>query len=210
MIHKHTIIRAIVVTCGMSLLSAAPLFAQIPGLGVKGGINLATQHVASDDAGDDTELSTLNAIVAGVFATFRIASWLDLQPEALYSVKGSRFDENGITASVLVDYLEVPVLARFSRRGSGRVGYYVAGGPVAAFQLRARTRTKFASATEEIDIGDQVERLDFGMAAGGGVEFGSLVVDGRYTYGLKDVDKDKSDTVKVTNRALTFTAGFRF
>jgi hypothetical protein len=103
----------------------------------------------------------------------------------------------------------VPLLARISRRG-GRLGYYAAGGPSIAFRLRALTRTKFGDATEEIDIADQVERLDFGVAAGGGVEFGSLVVDGRYTHGLKDIDKDKSDGVKITNRAVSLTVGFRF
>jgi hypothetical protein len=104
----------------------------------------------------------------------------------------------------------VPVLARFSKHGAGRNGYYFAGGPFVAFRLRARTRATFSGATEEIDIGEDVERLDFGLTGGGGVEIGSWVFDGRYTHGLKDIDKDKSDSVKVTSRAVSITAGFRF
>lgn len=208
MIHKTGITRTLCITFGLALLFTTPLFAQIPGFGAKGGVNLASQRNTSDD-GSEGGLKSLPGIVAGVFATFPVTSWLELQPEALYAMKGARVDEGGIDASVVVDYLEVPALARFSRRG-GRFGYYAAGGPYTAFQLRARTRTKFARATEEIDIGDQVERVDFGMAVGGGAEFGSLVVDGRYTHGLKDIDKDKSDSVKVTNRAVSITLGFRF
>ena len=155
MIEKHAIFRTIGIGT-LLLLSAAPLFAQIPRLGVKGGVNLASQHTAGDDD-SDADLTTLIGLVAGAFVTLPVASWLELQPEALYSVKGSRFDEDGITASVLIDYLEVPVLARFSKRGAGRNGYYVAGGPFAAFQLRARTRAQFDGATEEIDIGEEVE-----------------------------------------------------
>lgn len=204
MIHKTGITRTLCITFGVALLLTTPLFAQIPGFGVKGGVNLASQRNTSDE-GDEAGLKSLRGIVAGVFATFPVTSWLELQPEALYAMKGARVDEGGIDASVQIDYLEVPVLARFSINR-----YYVAGGPFAAFQLRARTRTKFAGATEEIDIGDQVERVDFGMAVGGGAEFGSLVVDGRYTHGLKDIDKDKSDSVKVTNRAVSITLGFRF
>jgi len=205
---KPVILRTIGIGA-LVLLSAAPLFAQIPRFGVKGGVNLASQPTTGDDD-SDAGLKMSPGLVAGGFVTLPIASWLELQPEALYSVKGSRFDEDGITAKVLVDYLEVPVLARFSRRGAGRNGYYIAGGPVPAFRLRARTRTEFGGATEEIDIADQVETFDVGLAIGGGIELGSWVFDGRYTHGLLDIDKDKSDSVKVTNRTVSITAGFRF
>ena len=45
---------------------------------------------------------------------------------------------------------------------------------------------------------------------GGGVEIGSIVIDGRYTLGLQDIDKDTSDTIKTTNRAVSLTVGFKF
>ena len=208
MINQRHVIRAAYLAALLTLASASPLFAQLPGLGVKGGINLATQNTSGEDAGEDG-LTTSPGLVAGVFMTIPIGSWLAFQPEALYSVKGSKFDGTGFSSKLLIDYLEVPLLARASRRG-GRIGYYAAGGPYVALQLRARTRTAFGRATEEIDIGDEVERVDFGLSAGGGVEWGSLVFDARYSHGLKDVDKDRSDAVKVTNRAIAVTAGFRF
>jgi len=200
--------RRLAAACALSLLGSNPVSAQIPGLGVKGGVNLATQRNAGDED-SSTSLKSLVGIVAGVFATLPMASWLDLQPEALYSRKGARAELEGITSDLQIDYLEVPVLARFSRRGSAR-GYYIAGGPSIAFQVRARTRTNFGAATEEIDIGDEVERVDLGVAVGGGIEIRSLVIDGRYTHGFKDIDKDKSDGVQVTNRAVSITVGFRF
>jgi hypothetical protein len=208
-IERHHIIRTACLAAILTFTFANPLFAQIPGLGVKGGVNLATQEISGEDAGDDG-LEMLPAFVGGVFMTFPMASWLDLQPEVLYSVKGSHFAESGFSGSVLIDYLEVPLLLRVSRHGSGRMGFYGAGGPYAAFKMRARTRVKFGGSTEEMDVGEDVETMDFGLSFGGGVEFGSLVFDGRYSYGLKDIDKDRTDTIKVTNRAITITAGFRF
>jgi hypothetical protein len=145
-----------------------------------------------------------------VFATLRLLSWLDLQSEGLYSMKGARLDLEGVQSSAWLDYLEVPILARVSRRGGGARRYFVAAGPSVGVRLRARSRTKFANSTEYVDIGDELERLDFGVAAGGGVELGSIVLDGRYTLGLTDIDKDKTDTVTVTNRTISFTAGFKF
>jgi hypothetical protein len=202
--------RAACIAALLTFASAHPLHAQVPGLGVKGGVNLATQKTTGEDAGDDG-LQSMPALVAGVFTTFRVASWLEFQPEALYSVKGAKVDEGSFSSKAIVDYLEVPMLARVSRRGSGRTGFYVAGGPYVALQLRARTRTSFSGGTiEEIDIGEEVERLDFGVSAGGGVEWGSLVFDARYSHGLKDVDKDRSADIKLTNRVIAITAGFRF
>lgn len=209
MIDRHHTIRAALIAVIFILAFTGPLFAQIPGLGVKGGVNLASQEISGEEGGDPG-LKTSTGLVAGAFMTFPIASWLEFQPEVLYSVKGSRFEEGSLRGSALIDYLEVPLLARFSRRGSGKTGFYVAGGPYAAVKLRARTRIKFDGSTEEIDIGEDVETADFGLSIGGGVEFGSLVFDGRYSHGLKDIDKDRSDAVKVTNRAIAITAGFRF
>ena len=203
---RRRVLPVLTLTIGL-MLGAGPAFAQIPGLGVKGGVNLATQRNTGDEGNSDDVKSQVG-FVGGAFATFHLVSFLEVQPEVLYSIKGARADFEGIASKLLIDYLEVPLLLRVSKRGG--IGYYAAGGPSVAFQMRARTRTKFAGSTEEIDISDQVERLDFGMAIGGGVEIGSLVFDGRYTHGLSDVDKDKSDSIKVTNRALSFTAGFRF
>jgi Outer membrane protein beta-barrel domain len=208
-IERQHIIRTAWLAAILTFTVTAPLFAQIPGFGVKGGVNLATQQTSGEDAGDDG-LETFPAAVAGVFMTFPVASWLDLQPEVLYSVKGSRFAESGFSGTALIDYLEVPLLARVSRRGSGRMGFYAAGGPYAAFKMRARTRVKFGGSTEEMDIGEDVESTDFGLSIGGGIEFGSFVFDGRYSHGLKDVDKDRSDRIQVTNRAVAVTAGFKF
>ena len=208
MIGRHHIIRTAFAAI-LTFTFTGPLYAQIPGLGVKGGVNLATQHTSGEDSGDGDGLTSFPALVAGVFMTFPLASWIEFQPEALYSVKGSRFEGSGFTSTALVDYLEVPMLARVSRRG-GTLGFYVAGGPYVAFRLRARTRTTFSGATEELDIGEETEALDFGLSIGGGVEWRRLVFDGRYLYGLQNVVKDQSDDLKITNRAISITAGFRF
>lgn len=202
------ITRTVAVACAIALLCTATASAQGRALGVKGGVNLATQRNTGE--GDGADLQSRIGLVAGAFATLPLLSRLELQPEVLFTSKGASVDLEGVEASLVVDYLEVPALARLSRRGGGKMHYYVAGGPSVGFLLRARTRTKFATATEEVDISDDVNRFDFGVAMGGGVEIGALVIDGRYTLGLQDIDKDKSDAVKTTNRAVSLTVGFKF
>ena len=189
----------------MTVLAAAPAFAQAPRFGVKGGVSVATQVTETDGANASLD-SRVGAIAGGLY-TLPLGSWLDVQVEGLYTSKGARLDFRGIKSTFVLDYLEVPALARV-RFGSGHLRYYAAGGASTAFRLRAKTRTPFAGSVEETDVADQVEQVDFGIAAGGGVEIGRLIVDGRYTYGLTDIDKDASSTTK--NRAIAVTAGFRF
>jgi hypothetical protein len=192
---------------GFAGLFSVPALAQGLELGVKAGVNIATERFQGDEGSPSVDPRI--GAVAGVFATLHLLSWLDLQSEGLYAMKGTRLDLEGVQSSVWLDYLEVPILARVSRGGGAR-RYFVAAGPSVGVRLRARARTKFGDSTEEIDIGDELERLDFGVAAGGGVELGSFMLDGRYTLGLTDIDKDKTDTVTVTNRTISFTVGFKF
>ncbi len=199
--------RVAVLVCLLTLVWGSIASAQGLSFGARAGINIAEASFDSDADGPDT--SARIGIVSGGFVTIPLVSWLELQPEVLYSQKGAGFNEEGIDSSVRLDYVEFPILARVSRRGSG-LQYYIAGGPSLAVRVRARARADFGGATEEIDISDEVETTDFGVAFGGGIELGRLVVDARYTLGLKDVDKDDTDAVKVTNRAFSFTAGVRF
>lgn len=193
---------------GLLLLCATTGAAQGLSVGVRGGVSLASLKFEGEASGPTLD-SRIGGI-GGAFVTIPLVSWLELQPEVLYAMKGGRLDDNGIKSQVWLDYIDVPVLVRFSRRGTGAFGYYLLGGPSFGLRVRARTRTDFGGATEEIDIGDQVERSDLSAVLGGGVEFGSLVIDGRYSLGLTDIDKDKTDGVAVTTRAFSFTAGVRF
>ena len=188
--------------CGALLLCASPSFAQGMGFGVKGGLNVANNDVSDAGGSFDPRLG----IVAGGFVTLPIASWLDLQVEGLYSEKGSRVQAGGGEAKLILNYFEVPVLGRvrFARI------FYAAAGPSMAFRLQAKSRARFSGSTEEVDVSDEVEQFDFGVAMGGGVQLGVLIIDGRYTLGLTDLDKDKTDSSTIKNRAISVTAGFRF
>lgn len=198
-------------TIGIVLLlaasCAAPARAQGFTLGVKGGVNFASQHSSGPTAAPT--LDTRVAGVVGGFVTLPLVSWLSVQAEGLYSMKGGKLKVSGIDTTLQIDYLEVPLLARL-RLGSGPRHFYAAGGVSPAFRLRARTATTFSSSTEEIDVADQVERFDLGVTAGGGMQSGPLVFDGRYTQGLLDVDTDKTDGNRTKNRAIAVTVGFRF
>jgi hypothetical protein len=184
------------------LTCVSPATAQIT-YGVKAGVNFAN---VSFDGDDEVPSSGRAGLLAGAFATIPLAKWLTVQPEAIYTVKGASLDVFDIDSDYIVDYLEVPVLARVPVRN--RV--YVAAGPSVAFRIRARSRTSFAGSTEEIDIGEDVESLDIGVVGAVGFQMGRWVFDGRYTHGLSDTNVEKNDNVKIRNRVFSLSGGFTF
>ncbi len=171
--------------------------------GVRGGANIATvQNESSLGAGGFTSRLGL---VAGAFFSVPLG-WIHLQPEVLFTSKGAAIDMTGIDSKLVLDYLEFPVLARWSLGQR----FYVAAGPAPAWRLKASSRTKFSGATEDIDLADSVKGYDVGVVGAVGARFGAFVVDGRYTHGLLDIDSDSSDEVTVRNRAITISAGIAF
>ena len=186
----------------LTLACAAPAHAQIS-YGLKAGMNFANVAIDADEApSPDGRVGVL----AGMFATIPMPWRLTLQPEAIYTVKGASFEFEGLETNYIVDYVEVPVLARFRVLKSA----YVLAGPSMAFRVRARNRIAFGGSTEEIDLDADVETFDLGVVGGVGIDIGRWLVDARYTYGVSDTDKDTSDEVKIHNRAFSLSAGFRF
>lgn len=199
--------RAAAITFAILLASAPALPAQDRGLGVKGGVNVATQQVSGE--ADAPVPSVRIGAVVGAFYILPVASWLGLQVEGLYTAKGSKLESFGISSTAQIDYVEVPLLARV-QLGTGHRHYYVEGGAAPAFRVRARAVTSFTGATESLDITDQVETIDLGVVGGGGIVLGAFSIDGRYTFGVRDVDADKTDSSRTKNRVLAVTAGYRF
>jgi hypothetical protein len=189
----------------LALLSGTAASAQSIQAGVKGGVNFAT--VTFEGEPDATSGHWFG--VVGAFVVMPVHGGVSLQPEVLYTRKGAQLRGAGAQPTLLLDYLEVPVLARVSTNAFGTKVFFV-GGPAVAWRVRARTRTKFSGATEEVDISDQLRRLDFGIVGGAGVELESLFIDGRYTLGLTDINKDSTDAARAVNRAVSVTVGWRF
>lgn len=196
------------VLCLVFACATSALAQERAAFGVKGGVNFA--NITFDVEGVDINFDKRTGLVAGAFVVWPAEARVALQLEALYSQKGARFDEQGSTFDVDVDYLDVPILARVSTPLTTGTRLYAFGGPLLAFRLRARGETLFDGEGENGDISDEVEPIDFGLVAGAGVEFGRMLVDARYTWGLKALNKEDTDEVKVKSRVFSIMAGFRF
>jgi hypothetical protein len=194
------------------LLGAASAQAQVSVM-PKAGVTLSRIHYDNDPAGQEYQLG----VVGGLAVPIALGeSRFSVQPELLFVQKGERYETGGRESKTTLNYLEVPVLAKYTF-GSDVFQAFLNAGPSLGVGLTGKAKTEGAGGDREVDVrfgdakGDgriyRDNRLDFGVQFGGGVGLGlgtgQLQAEARYGLGLTDVDDNKS-----TNRTWAFTLGY--
>jgi hypothetical protein len=177
----------------LAALASAPLAAATTiDYGVKAGLSLSNVTWGYDLEADKSVLRP----TFGVFVAFNLSPHWAIQPEINYLTTGERasetFDSTTIKYVESFDYLQVPVLVKFSFRPLGKITPVVFAGPAVAFLLRAHEKeylngsleydTNIKTLLRTADLG-----LDFGLGAG--MALGKLkgLLDLRYYLGLVNV-----------------------
>ncbi len=192
------VVLVIVICLGVPAVAGAQ-----SGVGVKGG--LALSEVTGEDTGD---VQWLTGWSVGGFASVRMAKGVFFQPEVLYTRKGAAFEDEGAKARTHLDYVEFPLLVRFSPSSSGHVGLDVFAGIAPAVKARARMMIEDVELDVDSDISDLISSWDAGFVAGGGMHAGAFSAEVRWTEGLVNIIK--SSTEKSRNRTISVLAGYRF
>ncbi|HLT80558.1 MAG TPA: porin family protein [Cyclobacteriaceae bacterium] len=185
-------------TCMMGILTMLLLSgvvmsstAQDRRMGIKGGLNLSNLYV--DDVDDENARVGFHVGVYGqIFSTETFA----IQPELLYTTKGSENEWGGLidqTVKFNLNYLELPVLAVFKLGDAAEIHV----GPYFSYLLGANIDTEgdLGGASEELDR-DNFKSFDFGLTGGVGLNFGAVQIGARYNYGLSEIaDSDAAELV---------------
>jgi hypothetical protein len=188
------------------LMCAVTAHAQSPSVGIRAGVNLADLSFSSET--EVTDSKNLTGLVAGVFVTVPLNDIVAFQPEALFSMQGTKFSDGGETARIKLDYFQVPLLGRFKLGKGSPVAVLV--GPTLGFRTRAKIDVEGALDDFDEDFEDEIKRFDLGLVTGVGVDVGRLVLDGRYTWGLTNIAKDSSDPGTAKHRVFSASVGVRF
>lgn len=189
-----------------------------PTLGILAGIDLATiSGSAVSNAGSRTGLSI------GGFATFHVTNQFGIEPELLFTQRGASESSNGTDLTLKLDYIDVPVLARWdvSLTNSNVRPFFLAG-PTFSFQISCdaeESGTSGSASTSCDNLNNQTEggfskkSFDTGATLGAGVGFPvdknkktNLSFSIRYNLGLIDV----FDNTDAKNRTWSFMAGLTF
>jgi len=195
----------------LTLVLAFSATAQV-NFGIKAGGNMAK---LTGDGWDDVEdfvgVPVDNGFkmgfAFGLMAEFPMGeSGFAIQPEVLYVMKGSSADLSvegyDITIDLKQDYVEIPVLFKYSIPTEGSVAPSFFAGPVVAFNVASKIEWDGIPAEEagEVPEGDveNNKSVDFGVTFGGGLglavgESGRLTFDLRYTLGMTEIFDDVAE-----------------
>ena len=211
--------RCVLAAAAGLILSAAGPAALAQGLefGAKAGPNFSSVSVNKEP----TDIYARRvAIAGGGYAVIPVAGRVGLQIELLQMPKGAKFkggdfETPGSSGSnkLLLDYLDIPVLARLTAPGSA--GFHVFGGPYLGFRTRAKLEysqtVSSMTAGSRQDVSKDVKRTEAGVVAGAGVHLGRHgVLDARYVWGLTDVNRDATDDLRIRHRIANVMIGVRF
>jgi len=186
----------------VGVLGATEARAQDRG-GVRVGWNAA--NLSGNDAADLDDSKTRNGLVVGVFGVVPVNEHFAFQPEVLFSQQGAKLEDGSDEATIRLDYIQIPLLARIRLGMSPSAPVHALVGPSFGF----RTNAEIKADDVTVDIKDDVESTDIGIVAGVAVNAGAAVIDGRYTWGLRNIDKS-GDGSDVKNRVFSLSVGFRF
>jgi len=204
-------------------------------LSLTGGVNRTSLNVDADGA-FSPDFESLTRTSVGLAATIPVSDRFGLQLGGRYAQKGGRLDVIGVLemgdmmgglddipsgtslhADIKMDYVELTVLARVGFPLSGdRVSGHLLAGP--ALGLRSSCELGFSVSGPDVPAVDvdseelefDFRPLDFGLAAGAGIDIGLTdSIDAHlgllYTLGFADISEDVDDSTK--HRALTIQAG---
>ena len=188
--------------------------------GIVGGLNLATWSEGNLPAGETaTPLENRTGFHGGLAASIPLGTSLFFQPQALFSMKGTRMSESVYTVELKLDYLEVPLFLglRIPMQGSG-IRPSVMAGPYIGIKMGCKLKTLGDGLTEEVNCDDpdleaDTKSTDFGLAFGAGVEVpmgsGLLSLGARYTLGLSNlVDNPSAGDPTFRNGVISFGVGY--
>ena len=164
----------------------------------KVGLNIAN---VTDSEGADPRLG----LVAGAEFEYQVTDMFSLSAGALYSMQGAKVDESGVTSTLKLDYINIPILANVYVSK----GLAVKLGLQPGFNISSKISAKSGGNSVTIDAADagfDIKSLDLALPIGLSYQFDNFVIDGRYNFGLtKLIDGDSSK-----NSVFQITFGYKF
>jgi hypothetical protein len=169
---------ALVLFAGISFATA---HAQVQ-FGVKGGFNFATQ--TGSDAGNSKTMLNFNA---GAFLRLGVSPGFGVQPELVFSGQGANYDVANGTAHYHANYMNIPVLAKWSFP----MGPFIETGPQLGFLLSANQSLNGNSTNDK----NFYNTTDFAWVFGVGFHIprSPVGIDLRYNVGIANVE-DRNTT----------------
>jgi len=166
-------------------------------IGLKAGASL-TDLTGSDVSGTSYKFG----FNGGLVANFKFSDVLSVQPEILFSMKGTQAKASSKN-KINLNYIDVPVMLQYNADG-----LFFEAGPQIGFLATAKS----TDGTNDVDIKNSLKSVDFGYAVGLGYKLETGPMVGlRYNGGITSAIKDVFGTsVSARNSAFQLYVGYMF
>ena len=153
--------------------------------GLKGGLNISNLH------GSDLEPDAKTGVLLGAVLEINVPVLpFGVESGVYYSQKGAETD----VAKIKLDYLEVPLLAKFQLGPPGPITPSLAVGPYIGFNLNEEGVIAAKSIIGNVEFDDVAKSTEIGGIASLGLDFNlgltKLNASARYSYGFTSVFED--------------------
>jgi hypothetical protein len=209
--------KRLVLVCAACVSLAGSAAAQTVTAGVKAGVALtsipnAGQVFDEISGANSVDVSAKMGVTGGGFVQFAFNDRVSLQPEMLFVNKGVKLDvaENIGQVTASINYLELPLLGRYTRSLNDTLRGYIMAGPALSVQLGTSSSFEGAQAGTDLNIDPAIGSTDFSLVIGGGLERNRFLLEARYVFGLTDIATDfifHEDALR--NRAFSVLVGVR-
>ena len=189
------------VTIGFMVLAIGIAQGQEVKFGVKGGLNL--MKISNNQLSGNNKVG----FHIGGLVEFKLSDKFAIQPELLYSTKGTKQDFYGIQLITNLSYIDLPIMAKFfvtkglSIEAGPQIGYLVSEKGISNSEL-------------VIYQAGNYNKMDYGLNLGAGyVLENSLLFQVRYYLGLADISKiyPYSNTNIIDhNKGFQLSVGYQF
>ncbi|MBC3794748.1 porin family protein [Spirosoma utsteinense] len=180
--------------------------------GPRVGLNLSNYWGNADG------MSFKPGIAAGAFLMYSSLNHFGISADVLYSQRGTKYDNGVIKYTQRVNYLEVPVVARYFLTLNGNFRPNIFVGPSLGIRLNAK-RVNGASAVFNGENSNDFRNLDLGATGGFQLNWGTgnrqhFLIDARYNLGLSDVQTNLPNLwgrrSSLQNSTITIALGYAF
>ncbi len=172
-----------------TILFTTNAIAQHVNIGIKGGLNV--YNIKNDN---NAKYDSKVGFNVGLLGHIHLAKQLAFQPELVYSTQGAKYNTASIETKINLAYINIPLLIQYMFDN----GFRLQAGPQIGFLVSAKAKTGSA----EIDLKENLKKVDFAIGAGVGYVHPSsgFGIDARYNIGLSNIYDNA--TVKSYNRGL--------
>jgi len=196
-------------------------------IGLKGGLNIANMAIKTTST-DLPDFKNQTGLVGGIYVNFKLGP-VSIQPEVLYSRRGLSYEEFSdetvdVTGRMLTDYIEVPVLVKYSFL-AGPAKPFICAGPSVAMLLKAQQGYDVDVLTGDepdyrsyYEVTDYFKKTAIAGVFGAGVDIKLpkviLSLEGRYHLGLTDIGEPEfmaeSEITSVKHKGFSILVGIGF